>query len=362
MKGIEPRTRYGRKVWRARPIVNGVRLPSRTFDTLKEAKAYKATVEAQGAPKAFTESCRSFAERWTEDYVIVKSGPTRGQRKKESTLDTYRGFLRPFIEDFGDLRLDQVDRSTARAFALKHRKAAEVLRSMYADAMEDGLCATNPFQGLRLEQSKGRKDHSPLTVSELHKLADMALDIHGRVYGPRFRAMILFTAYVGLRKGEAFDLERRDLDFQAREVRVRQAKFDKPRTVLMLDEAADAVRDLIGNPYLFTTKTGKRFTGSSHFPVWDKVRAAFLASLTATRRQEIGEFVFHSLRHFTGHHFYVTLGYSDELAAYQLGHSDAKLVRDLYGHGQDDALARLKRAASPSVTPIKPQSRMAGGK
>ena len=51
----------------------------------------------------------------------------------------------------------------------------------------------------------------------------------------------------------------------------------------------------------------------------------------------------HSLRHFCGWHFYVNLDLGDELTAYQLGHADAKLVRDLYGHGKADALERLKR-------------------
>jgi hypothetical protein len=35
------------------------------------------------------------------------------------------------------------------------------------------------------------------------------------------------------------------------------------------------------------------------------------------------------------------LGFSDGLAAYQLGHSDAELIRNLYGHGHTDALDRL---------------------
>ena len=64
------------------------------------------------------------------------------------------------------------------------------------------------------------------------------------------------------------------------------------------------------------------------------------------------DFDWHSLRHFTGHHFYVTLGFSDELSAHQLGHKDAKLIRDLYGHGQANALERLKRGARVQVRAV----------
>jgi hypothetical protein len=57
-----------------------------------------------------------------------------------------------------------------------------------------------------------------------------------------------------------------------------------------------------------------------------------------------------------GWYFYVALGFSDELSAYQLGHSDAKLVRDLYGHGRADALARLKQGKRVQVRPIRATS------
>jgi hypothetical protein len=81
--------------------------------------------------------------------------------------------------------------------------------------------------------------------------------------------------------------------------------------------------------------------------------SAFWAGLSEQRRDEIVDLDWHSLRHFTGHHFYVTLGFSDELTAYQLGHEDAKLIRDLYGHGKADALERLKRGARAEVRPIR---------
>jgi hypothetical protein len=52
----------------------------------------------------------------------------------------------------------------------------------------------------------------------------------------------------------------------------------------------------------------------------------------------------------------VHLGHSDELTAYQLGHSDAKLIRDLYGHGKADVLERLKRGVTPNVVPLRATS------
>ena len=77
------------------------------------------------------------------------------------------------------------------------RRAAPRPRSQTPDGLHPG---PNPFANLRLEQSRGRKDLIALTVAELDELAETALRVHGD-FGPAFRAMILFSAYVGLRRG-----------------------------------------------------------------------------------------------------------------------------------------------------------------
>jgi len=172
------------------------------------------------------------------------------------------------------------------------------------------------------------------------------------------RTMILFTGYVGPRLEEGCALEWQWIDFARSEVTFKVAKFDKPRTVLLLDEAADALRAMPRRTdpdgRVFRAKRGGPLNGgTSHFAIWNPIRAAFWAELPGQRRRAIVDLDWHSLRHFTGHHFYVTLGFPDELVAYQLGHSDAKLIRDLYGHGKADALERLKRGARVEVRPVR---------
>ena len=137
--------------------------------------------------------------------------------------------------------------------------------------------------------------------------------------------------------------------------------LDKPRTVLLLDEAAEALRSMPrrADEYqqVFRSKRGLSIRGkSSQYWSWNPVRAAFWAGLPEHRQQAIVDLDWHSLRHFCGWYFYVQLGFSDELTAYQLGHADAKLVRDLYGHGRANALERLKRGARVEIRPIRATS------
>jgi integrase len=124
--------------------------------------------------------------------------------------------------------------------------------------------------------------------------------------------------------------------------------------VLLLDEAAEALRSMPRpadeHPQVFRSKRGLPIgSRSAHYWSWNPVRAAFWATLPEDRRREIADLDWHSLRHFCGWYFYVQQGFNDELTAYQLGHADAKLVRQLYGHGKDGALERLKRGARVEV-------------
>jgi len=157
---------------------------------------------------------------------------------------------------------------------------------MFNDAINEGLHpGPNPFANMRLEQSRGRKDLTALTETELHELADCALDVHDG-YGPAFRATILFAGYVGLRPGELCALERRDV--AGDEVTIRQnldgtnqlkaPKNGRVRTVTLPPPAREALLDVpsrLDVPWLFTTPRGVRLSkGSLHY-YWRPVRARF---------------------------------------------------------------------------------------
>lgn len=252
--------------YQVRVSVGGGRLPAETFDTHREARRREAELVAKRRRASTAETCDCFAERWPEDWPIVKSGPTRGRPKSTRTLDSYRERLGPFIREFRGMSLGDVDRLQAVSFAREHPRAAEVARTMFADALDSGLVESNPFLRLNLPKSTGRRDHDPLTIEELHRLADLSLDVHGPEYGPVMRAMILFTGYVGPRLEEGCALKWPWIDFASTEVNFRKAKFDKPRTVLLLGEAADALRSMPRrtdeHPQVFRSKRGLPFRGA----------------------------------------------------------------------------------------------------
>lgn len=355
---IVPRERQdGSTSYQVRVTVRGRRHPAETFPTLKEARARKAELVGARGFMGSREPCDRFAERWHDDYPIVKSGPTRGRRKGDGTNKTNRYYLKPFIERFKGVPLNELDRQMARPFAVAHPRSAAVARNLFADALDDGLVQTNPFASMGLEQSKGRKDHDPLRESEVLALADLAVGVHEQ-YGQTFRALILMSYYVGSRLGETLGLERDQINFAESEVTFKRAKFDKTRTVLLLPEAHVALKSyvpLISTSLVFTSKTGKPLTKTNHYALWNPVRHAFWASLSEQRRRAVVDLDWHSLRHAAGYLFYVERGFTAAETAHQLGHADESLIVSLYGHGKAGALERMKAKARNGMSPVSPE-------
>jgi integrase len=135
-----------------------------TFDTRREAAAAEAEHKLKARPMG-RETIASFANRWLEDYP----------RPRRSSNTSNADRIKPLVAELGDVRLGDVSRPMARTWALKHRWALPAARAMFADAMNDGLVDVNPFAGLRLPGSEGRKRIVALTEAELGELADEAL-------------------------------------------------------------------------------------------------------------------------------------------------------------------------------------------
>jgi integrase len=320
-----------------------------TFDTQKEAKAAEAawTLRGKGTSR---ETCDQFAARWTTDYP----------RPRASTNKHNAECVRRFAEDFKGVRIGEIQRPVARAWARRNQGALPAVRNMFGDALRDGLVAANPFADLRLSGSPGRKRIVALTESELLDLAALACDdrmVLG-AYGPQYRAMILFAGYVGLRPGELFALRRGDV--RGQEVTIERALSSRTgevgptktggwRTVQIPPVAQDALLEVPHHPsgLLFVTPSGKRWSTTSHHYYWK--RLVGLAGRPG--------FDFYELRHACAT-MMLERGATPSDVAQQLGHSDGgRLVMSTYGH-PSEAGARARNLAlwDDRVEPLRGRS------
>jgi integrase len=223
---------------------------------------------------------------------------------------------------------------------------------MWNDAKRDGICQTNPWENLRLAQSRGRRDITALTEAQVAELAAIAERTHGD-FGLEAKAIILTLGYVAVRPGELCALRWEDLDAAERELHVRRSldatgteklpKNGKPRIVTVPPPALAALERVprkIGSEYIFHTSTGCRLTKANLFYLWKPIRTAW---------ETLGKphIDLYELRHAAAT-MLLERGVSHSDVAVQLGHEDnGALVLERYGHpSKDRARDRLKMAFS----------------
>lgn len=325
-----------------------------TFDTRKEASEEEATWRLRTRATG-NETCDEFAERWVRDYPRPRASTNRHNAER----------VKRFAKDFKGVKLADLDRPAARAWAKANQSNLAAVRAMFGDAMRDGLVEINPFSELRLPGSKGRKDLVVLMEAELTALADVALtdEMELGEYGREYRAMVLFSGYVGLRPGELFALRRDDIGGQLCTIErslsstgeVGPTKTGKSRTVIVPPAAQDALLDVPAHPsgLLFTSPSDCMWTQPLHHRYWSLLR----------RFAKRPGFEFYGLRH-TAATLLLERGVTPWDVAIQLGHTDGgQLVMSLYGHPSEaGARARLLAAwdAQTGPTPITERREQAG--
>lgn len=326
--------KYGVRIW-----MGGKHRWLGTFDTRAEAK--RAEADATLTPAAGSMTVEQWARVWLGRY----------QRPALATQRTYRYAIDRVIHDIGSMRLAGIDRPTAKAYANDWpRSVARVARTMWADALRDGVCQHNPFTSLRLETPKGRKDLIALTEPQIDQLATVACEQHGD-YGDEMAAIVLFAAYTGVRPGELAAVQWADLDPANREAIICRAldgqggekapKNGLARTIILPPRALEAlglVARRTDSPYVFHSPRGRRLSKGNLAYLWRPVVAAWRAK----GGRDIDPY---DLRHACAT-LLLERGLTPADVAVQLGHTDGgRLVQVLYGHPDEDrARDRLRMA------------------
>jgi integrase len=304
------------------------------------------------------ETCASFADRWLEEWP----------RPEASTRTLYAQAARRFADHFGPTMLNEVERISARSWALGvPRNISKIIGTMYEDARNVGLVESNPFSNLRLPKTERTAEVAPPTLEEFRRLLNACIVLGG--YAAEFRALIQFTAWTGLRAGEVQGLQWDDV--AGDELHVRRArksddtyglpKNGQERRIALPTPAQvlDAVPRRDGSPFVFHTPKGKPLKKGNLYYHWKAVREA---SGTSVDRAHAGVPLirFHDLRHFCATQL-LELGLDHFAVSIQLGHTDGgALVMARYGHPSRDAarerlLAVFDAESASATTPGRSQ-------
>jgi len=277
----------GRERFRARIVLeSGERKPVGVYDSKAEAERMLAavldeTVDAKMAKLA--------------GITVHAFGP--GFLDKREKTDLVRGIkternrwkLHVDASPIAELTMSEVTRRDARAWLLwlqgrrikyahKHSRngkklsrvtmqnALNLLRKAFDVAVEDEICASNPFAGVKLPKDKGRT-HEPWT----YLAPEEQTKLLAAVPEPD-RYMVAFAIGTGLRQGEQWSLRWADVDEKKMEITIRYGSEGQPtksgkiRRVPIFGLALDAiamvvarrVRNLKGSPLVFPALRGDR--------------------------------------------------------------------------------------------------------
>jgi integrase len=323
--------------WVSKFQQNGLQVwtPGGPWETKRRAQEAERRHRDRLLARVTDETCATFAERWLAEWP----------RPADSTRRNYRAAVERFSEHFGPTPLGEVERLSARTWALSvPRGVSRVIGIMYEDARNIGLVESNPFSNLRLPvQERSGKVLAP-TLEEYRSLLAACTVLGG--YAAEFRALIQFASWTGLRSGEIQALRHDDIGedtITVRHSRQRDGALTPPknghvRTIAFLPPARvlDQVPQRPDDPYVFHSPRGGELRNGSLFYAWREVRSTSgipIARADAGRRN----IRFHDLRHFFAYRL-KEQGQDPYTISLQLGHRDGgTLVIERYGMGGEEA-------------------------
>lgn len=325
---------------------------ARTFARKVDATRFLATMTTdalQGRyidPDAGRVTVEEYGTTW------AKSQPWRPTSRQRT-----EGILaRHVYPRFGSVELRKVRRSDVQAWVGSMTAAGlapstveayyRTLAAVMLAARRDRLIHESPCDGVSLPRSSTSSTSLvPLTTDEVYALADAMPD--------RYRALVLVSAGLGLRQGEACGLTVDRVDFLRRTVRIdRQlltpsagvctfgpVKTASSNRVLTLPAtvaevlAAHLARFPAGQDGLiFTSSTGAPIRRSTYSDAFR--RAARDAGVEASS---------HDLRHYCAASL-IAAGCSVKAVQHFLGHKNAAETLDTYGHLWPDDEDRIRAA------------------
>lgn len=278
---------------------------------------------------------------WAEEYLAWAKVNKRSWRSDV-------GHVKALCAEFGRLRLDEVlpmrieqykrarlttptRHGTPRTASTVNRELSTLSR-LLGLAIDAGHLTANACQRVR----KLRENNQRTTYLTLEQEQRLLFELNGR---PTPQALVIMALQTGMRRGELFSLEWRDVDLSRRELQVRQSKTGRGRMIPLNVTAYDVLTNwprLKGCALVFPNRrTGRKLTN---------IKRAFTG---ACRRAGLVDFRFHDLRHTCATRL-ADAGADAFTIAELLGHADLSMTKR-YTHATNER----KHAAVAALTATK---------
>jgi integrase len=334
---------HGNVRWQLRWRDDAGKQQKKNFATSREANAEHDRINGElrsGTyvdPKAGQVTVREYAELWRE-----------AQPHRPKTVARVRTELHKHVyPTIGERPIGSVRPSEVQAFITglsaslapgSVRNIRSTLAAIFGAAVRDGLRAGNPCNRIKMPPV-ARGKVKPLTVEELGAIIDTLPE--------RYRSVAVVGAGTGLRPGELFGLQRGDVDFLGKTIRVERQVLRhgvsplKNRAAYRTIPVGDSVVKALSALTSPASPAGEfMFRGPDGGPV---SRDAFDGAW-ARARQRTGLLArTHDLRHFYASAL-IRAGLSVKVVSERLGHTNAAMTLNVYSHLWPDDEDRTRQA------------------
>ena len=187
--------------------------------SIKPSPVHLAVIEAdihKGAwidPSSGRITVAEYGAKWIDERVTLRPR-TRELYKRLLTHQIAPDIGKRTIADLTPSEVRTWHAQMAKEMPSTAAKAYRVLATMMRTALEDGLITQTPCR-IRGAGNEKAKERPVASVEEVTQIVALVPE--------RYRALILLTAWAGLRRGEVLALERQDLDLVNGKVRIERA-------------------------------------------------------------------------------------------------------------------------------------------
>jgi len=253
--------------------------------------------------------------RWLDDYAKAhRKSHREDKRRVENRIQPGLGRLP--LEDLGPDRLAAWHREIGKRSPVEANRCLEALRAAWkwADRQEilpEGL--HDPTGRVKRFRERGRDRW--LRREELQRL----MEATRKEEDPFVRAAVPLLLLTGLRKGELFSAQWKDVDLERGEIRLPETKSGEAQVRLLPSPAVGFLRELPRHnecPFVFPSPTHPKAHRTDIKPQWQGIRA----------RARLEDVTLHDLRRTAGSYM-AQAGVPLQVIQHVLGHSHPGVTR-----------------------------------